>query len=238
MNLKEIDRPPIVGKFNIQYFVIDASGRLFLKRIPKENLALLEQIKIEYTGTQFLTMGGHFRRRTPQEQSLFAKQAASHKLRVLAPEYMSGEIAYYPFIEKAQMLDTFFRQPTVKPDIIISQLLNDLRIAHAFNVIYGDRWHPNILVAPKIGIIHIDFDIEISGSCAKEFEVAQVVYYTVFSGKDTVVSPICKCLSAGLWCDPKLVAHFLQAKTVFFKSTEYGGIESPIKTIIAKSLNK
>lgn len=107
MSFKEVDRPSIVGECNIQHFVVDENGRFFLKRIPKDNLKIFEQIRTEYTGTHFLTTGGNFRRRSPQEQALFTKKAASNNLRVLVPEYMDGDVAYYRFLEKAQTLDVF-----------------------------------------------------------------------------------------------------------------------------------
>ena len=232
MSFKEVNRPSIVGECNIQHFVIDENSRLFLKRIPRDNLAIIEQIKTEYIGTHFLTTGGSFRRRSPQEQASFTKQAASNNLRVLVPEYMDGEVAYYSFLEKAQTLDVFFRQPFLSPSVVVKQLFDDLRTAHSLNTIYGDRWYPNMLVTPDTGLIHIDFDIEISGPYAKEFELAQVIYYTVLSGKDQVVSPIRQYLSGSLWCDSKMVADFLHAKTVFFKNTQDGGIEDHIETVI------
>ncbi|MCL4382358.1 MAG: hypothetical protein M1575_01345 [Patescibacteria group bacterium] len=236
MSFKEIDRPPIIGELNIQHFVVDENGHLFLKRIPKENPALLERIRAEYVGTHFFALGGSFRRRTSKEQALFAKQAASNKLRVLTPKYIDGEVTYYPFMEKAQTLDRFFQKPFLQPEIVVGQLLEDLRAAHTLGVNYGDRWHPNILVVPNIGIMHIDFDIEISGSCAKEFETAQVVYYTVLSGKNKVISLISDFLAYRLWCNSKLVAHFLEAKIAFFQGTDYGGIEDSIRAIIQKTL--
>lgn len=89
-----------------------------------------------------------------------------------------------------------------------------------------------MLVTPDVGVIHIDFDFEISGPYAKEFELAQVIYYTVLSGKDQVVSSVCQCLSGSLWCDSKMVADFLHAKTVFFRNTRDGGIEDHIEAVI------
>ena len=59
---------------------------------------------------------------------------------------------------------------------------------------YRDRWSHNMLIVHQYGFINVDFDLEISGTPAKEFEVAQAAYYALSGGKNKVSLYFRKCL--------------------------------------------
>ena len=63
----------------------------------------------------------------------------------------------------------------------IRPVLHDITRAHAPNrgLVYGDRWLKNVVVDRRGGVHHVDFDIEISGPFAREYEVAQHFYSLV-----------------------------------------------------------
>jgi len=182
MAWENLERTPIEGKFNRLFFVTNETGVPFLKRVPKDNPTLLKQIQAEYEGVMFLPLGGNFRKRTLEEQFSFSIKAAGLGLKVLPPSAIDREAIYYPFLDQVKSMKEYFSSKDARVSFVVNQLVNDLRRAHGFNVIYGDRWLPNILVKPEHKIVHIDFDIEISGKWAREFEVSQIIYYTILAG--------------------------------------------------------
>lgn len=236
MNLIELGRPPLEGELNISCFVTMPPGRVGLMRIPKKNDIGLKSIAHEYDGVGFTRQGGRFRRRSPQEQTVFIKHAASQGLRVLQPALIDSKgTSYFPFLNQAKTLDNYL--PTSTDDELsrtIYELYDDLRKAHKQNIIYGDRWSKNILINPNFGVTNIDFDIEISGKPAKEFEVAQVIYYILLAAKDRSIPLLAEILSKGNdWFDFSLVAGFLQKHALhFLHNPKYGGIENETNTLI------
>ena len=230
---KKLDRPPIEGELNTLFFVTNESDSLFLKRVPKENNTLLEQIETEYTKTMFLPLGGQFRIRSPKEQFLFSTKAARAGLKVLSPVAIENEAIYYPFLKNTSTIKRYFSSKKVKVSHILNQLFNDLRRAHALGIVYGDRWLPNILVKPNHEVVHIDFDIEIFGKWAKEFEVSQVIYYTTLAGKKLVLPTIIEYFKAEKWFNSSVVSTFLDASVKFFKNSKYGGINNLVADIIS-----
>lgn len=231
----ELDRPPINGELNTHFFVTDGSGSLFLKRVPKENLSLWKQIATEYTETMFLSLGGTFRQRSLAEQVSFSSRASELGLRVLPPAALVDGAAYYPYLEGALPIKEYFASSEANVPHVVTQLFNDLRKAHSLEIVYGDRWLPNILVTDTQELVHIDFDIKISGRWAKEFEVAQVIYYTVLAGKESVFPHIIEHIKPDPWFDPLIVTTFLDASLHFFKNTEYGNIDNLISRIVLDS---
>lgn len=233
MAWRELDRSPIIGELNTHFFVTDDHDMVFLKRIPKDNVALIDAIKKEYTETRFLPLGGSFRRRSLEEQIHFATVAAALGLRVLPSHITEDGVAYYPYLEGARSMQEYFCSSNASGSIV-DQLFNDLHRAHTQGVIYGDRWLPNILVTKEGEVIHIDFDIEIFGAHAIEFEVAQVIYYTLLAGKDRVASDVITNIGHKPWFDPSMVAIFLNASAQYFKSSKYGGIEHLVTSVLSE----
>lgn len=232
MQWKEIDRPALIGELNENIFVTNESG-LFLKRVPKENKHILRSIENEYNFLGFTVNGGKFRRRSVLEQTELARKAAISGLRVLPPMYQEGEASYYKFLEKAVTLDEYL--PLANQDDsskTILQIFSDLKKAHSHGIVYGDRWSHNMLIVPEIGFINIDFDIEITGKPAIEFETAQAAYYTLSAGKDGVLPILSQILKSENGLDMNLIETFLQRHATFFNKTKFGGIEKETNTLI------
>lgn len=235
MNFLETRDRPLTGELNTNLLVKDASGRSLLKRIPKENPHILRSIEHEYHNIGFTDNGGRFRRRTPEEQVFFVRSAALKGLKVLPPTATEGEVSYLPYFHRAKTLDEFLPSATRDQAVFVTyQLFEDIWKAHNLGIIYGDRWSRNILVSPDFNITHIDFDIEISGPPAREFEVAQLAYYTLCGGREKVITALAQILAYnGRKLSGRLIAQFLRGHARHFRnSSRYGGIEAETDTVI------
>lgn len=233
--IKELPQLPLTGALNVNVFVASQSGTL-LQKNPKDNPHILRSIAHEYHFLGYTDRGGTFRKRSPQEQNLFCRYCASHGLRVLQPIFVDDRGRnHYPFLNNALTLNKYLPNvPTLEAQIIVYQLFEDLRKAHRKGIVYGDRWSENILVVPNMGLVHIDFDIEISGKPAIELEVAQAVYYSLCGGKDKVLSLLGAILGKSTnWFDFKMVELFLSRHAIHFRnSPTYGGVEKETQALI------
>jgi hypothetical protein len=234
MSWHELSEPPILGLLNEHIFVVhDDSNRRVLMRSPKKNLDLLQSIKFEYGYMGFIGAGGEFRLRSSEEQFLFSRKAAESGLCVLPPLGQQNDRIYYPFVSDAKTLDLFLEGEKGKAIPVVNQLVEDLYRAHAKGFVYGDRWSHNILIHPRFGLIHIDFDLEINGPYAKEFEIAQVAYYTLSAGRKEVLLPLAQLLGSHTgWFNFGMVDLFMRRHATYFNDTPYGGIQSETETFL------
>ena len=226
MILKDIERQPLEGALNVNTFAVDNDGGIFLRRNPKNNSYVWGFISHEQDFIGFKDFGGTFRRRTPHEQSSFTLSAARHGLRVLPPSYVDERGRnYYQFIQGVQNLDEFLPEASdEETGTLVYDLFHDLRRAHTHGFVYGDRWSQNILITPSNGLLHIDFDIEISGPTARELEVASVAFYTLCAGRERVIPLLSTVLSRkDIWFEPRVVEHFMmRLATHFQRHPQYG----------------
>lgn len=196
---------------------------------------MLYSLVHEYRFIGFIADGGRVRRRTPAEQYLFSRQAATEGLRVVPPLSFDGKTICYPFLPHARTLDVFMRNANEK-DIwqVIGQLVHDLREAHVKGRIYGDRWAGNTLVDPSFGLLHVDFDIELSGSHARELEVAQAAYHTLWSGGIRAIPPLVQALSTYRdgWFDLFRMVTYLRGFARYLNRTNVGGMEDGTELLI------
>lgn len=239
MRLVELEKNPLVGELNINKLVASPSGLVLLKRTPKENKHILRSIAHEYNNIGFTNAGGKFRRRTPEEQAKFTEYAAIQGLRVVPPIIKDGNITYFRFLNQAKTLDNYLFEATEDETTqTVYQLFNDLWKAHnRSGIIYGDRWSKNILVDPHAGVMHIDFDIEISGRPAKELDIAQIAYYILCGGREKAIGLLTHILSHSEgWFNPTLVDQFLRGHARHFHSSQqYGHAEEMTDMLIALS---
>lgn len=238
MRLVELQQAPLEGALNVSPFYA-LSNETVLGRIPKANPAILESLAYEYHSIGFTGHGGSFRRRSPKEQFAFVNRAASHGLRVLEPGYINAnDHIFFPFLSAAQTWDNAL--PALSDQDagrLTYELFDDLRRAHSAGIVYGDRWSQNILVDPTFGILHIDFDLEISGKCAKDFEVAQAVYYTLCAGRERIIPLLKDILLYGDWFNIYRVDEFVRKHSVFFnRSQKYGSTEVLASILMDKVL--
>lgn len=233
MNWKEIDRNPLVGELNTNYFVAGDLGDA-LMRVPRKNKDILENLVYEYRYIGFTGSGGRLRRRTPHEQFKFSSRAATNGLLVLPPLSIRNNNIYYSFLSRAQTLDQFFKSNDKDKNQILVYLITDLRKAHSLGFIYGDRWAGNMLVDPQFGLIHIDFDIEISGPFSKELDIAQVAYHTLWSGGEIVTPLMARFLAQNQpkWFDADMMTRFMRGLAVFLDKTKVGNMENGVASFI------
>lgn len=233
MTWHELPEPPIVGALNEHILVTQDHIHRALMRSPRKNLDLLQSIYYEYHFIGFTGVGGRFRRRSPQEQFLLTKKAAEAGLRVLPPLDQQGDRLYYPFIADAKTLDVFLPEEREKAIPIIHQLVEDLHRAHTHGLIYGDRWSGNMLIHPHFGLFHIDFDLEIDGPYAREFEIAQIAYYTLSAGRETVLPTLAQLLGTHPgWFNIAMVDRFIRRHSIYFNNTPYGGIQTETEAFL------
>lgn len=209
--------------------------RRVLHRFPKENTTILKSIAHEYHEIGFTQVGGRFRRRSQDEQIRFTKRCAEAGLSVLPPFADEGSHVENIFLENAETMDIFLAHATDEETALFTHgLYMDMYKAHKAGVVYGDRWSENILITPKRNIVNIDFDIEIFGSYAREFEAAQVAYYILAGAKAKVVPQLARLLSvpyANL--DMRQVETFLKGHAKHFDANKkYGNLKNEVDTLV------
>jgi len=261
MRLRESKRTPLEGGLNVSSVVTDDAGKSYLKRYPKGGEETLKLLKHQYNALGFTSRGGSFRRRSPQEQVNFLQRAASLGLKVLPPAYVDEKgYTYYRFFEGAQTLDDFLPHASSEEiGAIIYDLFADIRIAHANGIIYGDRWAQNILIVPRFSlpenesneggkikeptarirkaILHIDFDIELSGPVTHEFELAEVTFYVLHAGGERIALMLANFLGIDTnvrGFNFKAFVDFLEKFSELFKNhPKYSGGEKEVTALIA-----
>ncbi len=232
MNGRELGRQPLTGGLNTNYFV-DSQGREALLRVPRGNKDLFENIVYEYQYIGFTADAGRVRRRSPQEQFDFSWKAAKAGLLVLPPLAIDGDNITYPFLSQAQTLDEYFRYHRSDQHVLIYKLIADLQKAHSLGFVYGDRWSGNMLVDPQLGLVHIDFDLKISGRTAVDLDVAQVFYHTLWAGGDEVLPLLALMLgTSGNWFDFAKTSKYMLGFAKFLSKTPVGGIGDKTEELI------
>jgi tRNA A-37 threonylcarbamoyl transferase component Bud32 len=124
----------------------------------------------------------------------------------------------------------------------IKSFLHTIIYAHSNGVVFGDRWGPNEFV-DKDEVLLFDFDIELDFPAAKEFELSQVIYYSLLNSRgnktdvsDLLVREIFDSESKLLY-DYKTVNLFLENHVDYFQGKSDGGIEREVSYFI-DSLNR
>lgn len=224
----------LVGELNVNSFVIDDHGSVFLERQPRDNNDIITSLNKEYEYLGFFEFGGSFRKRTLTEQLKFTHGSSANGLKVVPLLKVSREgVAYMPFIEGAKTLDKFLESAeSTAAAGVIKDIWTDLKRAHSVNIVYGDRWSRNILITQEKQLLHIDFDLEISGGCAKEFEVAQVAYYVGIGLKNANLRKLAHLMTSSVWYDMEMVKHFLARHVEYFKGKPFGDDMGNIQLLV------
>jgi hypothetical protein len=163
------------GEANINRVYVRQDGAKFLHRKPKDRAGVINVLEEWYKGVGFTDMGGGFRYLSNSEQAEKMDHMQSLSLKTVVPVVSVGEEMILPFIEGETLLEYIKGGKTdVVPDVI-----DHLLLAHQKDVVLGDRWTPNTIVTPDGDFREIDFDIELSGRYAKEFELSQLLYSLV-----------------------------------------------------------
>jgi len=159
-----------------------------LHRYEKYNSHIFDSLAFEYDDIGFTKLGGTFRRRTQMEQYQFLEHCTRLGLKVQPTLAITETYTENVYFENAQTLDEFLLNATSEQaERCTYDIFMDLHAAHNAGIVYGDRWEKNILIVRDVGLVHIDFDIEISGPYAKEFEAAQIACYILAGTDDTII---------------------------------------------------
>lgn len=223
----------LVGGLNVNRVVRRGDGTAMLIRQPYENPRLAQMIEKEYEAVGFYDLGCCLRRRTPGEQAIFACSAARTGLRVLPPiESLAEGFFCYPFFEDALPLDQFLPSSGHEAEVVIGTLFSDLWNAHQHRIVYGDRWSPNILVSPKLGPVHVDFDLAVSGPHAIDFEVAQMAYYTSTATPSGALERLAQALSVPGWFHLEMFSTILRCHARYFEGSLFGDHRRVIEGLV------
>jgi hypothetical protein len=233
--------PPLFeGALNVSILVPgqarDGRPVRVLRRYPKQNRHIFEALAYEYDGIGFTADGGRIRRRSRDEQHGFAKLAAEKGLRVLAPGINDRGLLETVFLDQAEKLDEYLPHATDRQVALVTRdIFADLYAAHRAGIIYGDRWAENILVSPVTGPVNIDFDIEISGPHAREFEAAQIATYILGGAKSRAVPQLAGILTHPYGrLDSRFTERYLRGHKRFYDADQkYGSIENEMESLIS-----
>ena len=232
----EIPKTQFIGQLNES--VVSRSGPRGLAMLTRHsfpNRHIFNSISDEYHDIGFTQMGGRVRRRTPEEQYSFMRYCAQEGLRVIPPFGINRSAIDLPFLGHAETLDIFMAHADVaSAEKVAHDLLLDMSQAHQKGVVYGDRWSKNILVDPKYGPMHIDFDLEISGPVSADLDLAQMGYYILCGGKGKVISIIAQFLGRIESLDSlHNIETFLRRHARhFFERPTYGHVMEETETVI------
>lgn len=234
---------PLGGQLNVNAFrdtLVGHTIRRVLRRFPIENRHILKSIAHEYAAIGFTSAGGTFDRRNEGEQLRFALRCVESGLLVLSPLRSDNSHFETPFLEEAVTMDKYLPQATDRQAIDFMNVnFADLTRAHKMGAVYGDRWSENTLVMPNGKIYNIDFDISISGPPAKEFEVAQVTYYTLAALKlraqELAIPHLAKLLAMRSDLNMKYIDTFLRGHAMHFNANnKYGGLTTEVDTLVKR----
>lgn len=212
-----------------------------LWRFPKRNTSIWSSIAYEYNTIGFTGHHGTVRRRSPQEQTQFTQYCASHGLRVIPP-YLDGDTHVKNiFLSDAETLDVYLAHATEHQAArVVHDLYSDMMRAHSHDIVYGDRWSENMLIRPHGGLLHIDFDLEIGGPTAKEFEAAQAAYYVLAGARGKIITTLARFLAAphARWDLDKIEQYLVGHAIHFNKNKKYGGLADEVNTLVALMHNE
>jgi hypothetical protein len=230
----------ISGGLNHNYVVRDISGKYpgkWMLRVPISNPTQRLAIRQEYLSVGYLQTGNEFSFRTLPEQSEFSRIIHGQGLPVQKVLDYSDSYMLVEFIE-GQPLDQFLMQGG-NPKLI-ENYLGWIQVCHERDMIMGDRWSPNTMVVDGEHITFFDFDIQLTAADAKEFEIAQAMYYCLLgTSNKPAVERILKeiILKAGSIYDRGRTIYYLQGLADHFADNPAeGGIQQIVRRFLERLL--
>lgn len=231
-----VRQAPLPGSFNRNEFLHEKDGTLWLRRETKGGAKdVLRNLQDEFAGYGWLDRGNTVRKRSVQEQVSLQTAARILGLLVLGGAKEDRGTMVIPYIDNAESIDQFLAKSNPQEaQKMIQALYDDLYIAHANNIIYGDRWSENILV--KKGLhpqaIHIDFDLQYEGPDACALEVGRMTFYLLHAGREKVRTAISDALhnrrdSLNL----SLVETIIRGHTRQFEKGRFSGAENEVDAL-------
>lgn len=171
------------GHINSNIVVCSPNQRLYILR--HENIGIksstVSHIKSEYEGIGFLKNPQNgFRIRNAEDQQLFTKRLQSIGILVPDVHYAKNGLQVIEFLPDAISLSDLWLQNHIKSPEATKNVIATIMRMHQANIVAGDRWGPNELVTPNGDVYLVDFDVEIWGPDAKEFDIANLLYHTSY----------------------------------------------------------
>lgn len=224
------------GTLNYNFVLSDPDGNLYVWRTPKEHPQIIPIIHQDLIGTGFLINGGSYRYRTIREQVNFMTEACRLQLQNVEAITTNAFGTLLPFIQGTPY-DNYLRQGGIEAT---KNVLDNIVTAHRHNIVYGDRWTKNTIVKPDERIVEIDFDIELRGEIAQEFEMAQLLYHILFfsSQREKMLDFLKRYFQINQTAlaghDFSMVRTFLSNYANYFQNKTVEGIAGGIEQEIAK----
>ena len=222
------------GNLNDLSVVCDQYGNLYVWRTPKPYPEILPKIAQDLRGTGFLTSGGSYRFRTVREQVNFMEKASRLNLPSIVATYADGSGMLLTFVQGIPY-NSYLHLGGISAT---KDVLDGLIMAHTQNVVYGDRWAKNTMIKPNGNIVEIDFDIELTGKNAREFELAQMLYHILLfsSRRSEILEFLADYLKNKLFLSEynlSTVVKFLSNYTNYFQDQpNEGGIKQEVAELI------
>lgn len=223
------------GGLNTNFLLRDQWGANYVLRIPLRSPKTHVAIQNEYRGIGYCDDENGYRYRTLDEQAAFSKKCLALDIPVARTFFHTREYLVSEFI-RGKTLSAHLR--TGGDPYFVKDHVSFIMRAHQSGIIVGDRWGPNEMVTPQNTLRYIDFDIELKGKRAREFEMAQVLYHAVAWAKDKerVSRLLVTCIERSTLCslyDTKKIAQFLQGHQKYFRYDQrYTGSVSGVGRII------
>jgi hypothetical protein len=232
--------PVFKPHFNLLFLVQDSFGKKWVIRLAKPTLLNRQDPKVttEYEKFGFFECGGSYNLRSPIEQQSFHTLGRQRGLRVPEIVYADAVGSAVAFVEGSDLSQLLKEIPST----IVSSFLRSIFEAHDLGLVLGDRHCSNAIRDRSGEIWQIDFDIEIRGRYAREFDIAQAGFYSLFAAWEKVVVAeeiveFCRSMRGAY--DAAMIALFLE-KICAFKGGNYADGKYreviPVATMLSRRL--
>ncbi len=171
------------GNFNRNTLLESLDGRAYILREenPQGRAEELPFVADEYRGVGFLDKPDNgFHLRSSLEQYEFANRLLAHGISVMPPVYADASLQLVLYCQGARPLSQLWQEGNRMAFHHTELFADELQRTHQQDIVIGDRWGPNELVLPDGKHLFVDFDIEIWGPEAREFEFASLLYFTSY----------------------------------------------------------
>jgi len=207
----------------------DSGTKYVLRR--EKSIEKIQAILAEYDAIGFTTRyGGELKHRSLDDQERFIGECIKNGLPVTPIALKTGGGLAFPLVEGASY--SKFLSSETSPerlDRVIRTYIEDILKAHSKSIVYGDRWGPNTIVTADDKIQQIDLDLELQGEYAKEFELSQSIYYTIFFAKTPerreiaieILNDVLRHPQQNPLYDGTVFIDLLKSHMILFQGTEY-----------------
>ncbi|AJF61118.1 TPA: hypothetical protein HA239_05330 [Candidatus Woesearchaeota archaeon] len=234
----KIFRTKTGGLNNNLFLKSENDPEIYVLRTPLETALRKEtedHIFQEYTSIGLKNGGWRFRKIPEQAEDIGCWISLGFP--VVLPISHTESSMLYPLLSAPTYKDSLMAGDLSANSALLDNYFSVIMDAHKKNVVFGDRWGPNEFVSDK-GILLHDFDTKLLSEDRKDFELSQIIYYSVHNAvscRGEVVQFIKKLLDdrkASQEYNLDIVSQFLAGHISFFRGMPDGGIEEEISSLI------